>query len=147
MGPILSRLWSESGYLHEHATRPDTLGVGLSDSPAGLAAWILEKFYMWSDAENGDLYTQFSRDDLVTNLMLYWVTNSITTSVRLYRESFPDLDALSGSPSIHGGVAVPVGLLCSPVNRLGVECLPRNWAGYLFHDIVQYSDLERVRLG
>ena len=130
--------------MHEQATRPNTLGIALNDSPVGLASWILEKFFKWSNASDGRLSTLFSIDDLLTNLMVYWVTGSITSSVRLYREA---LGAVDGSPmeaSSQGGVAVPVGLLCSPVNALGFECMPRDWTGYIYHDVVQYTDLPEV---
>jgi hypothetical protein len=65
----------EMGYFHEHSTRPQTLAYGLSDSPVGLLAWIVEKYYQWSDS-GGDLYSRFSKDDLLTNFMIYYTTNS-----------------------------------------------------------------------
>jgi pimeloyl-ACP methyl ester carboxylesterase len=79
--------WSdESGaYAHVQRTRPQTAAYGLNDSPAGLAAWILEKFREWSDC-NGDLYRRFSRDELLTNVTLYWMTGTIHSSFRLYFE-------------------------------------------------------------
>ncbi len=76
----------ETGYQAIQGTKPQTLGVGLNDSPAGLAAWIVEKFRTWSDCD-GDVESQFSRDELLTNVMIYWVTQSITSSARLYYES------------------------------------------------------------
>jgi len=75
-----------SGYGHIQGTRPATLAAGLSDSPAGLAAWIVEKFRAWSDCD-GDVESVFSKDDLLTNITLYWLTNSIATSTRLYYET------------------------------------------------------------
>ncbi len=79
--------WSdESGaYAHVQRTRPQTAAYGLNDSPAGLAAWILEKFREWSDCE-GDLYNRFSRDELLANVTLYWMTETIHSSFRLYFE-------------------------------------------------------------
>ena len=79
--------WSdESGaYAHVQRTRPQTAAYGLNDSPAGLAAWILEKFREWSDCD-GDLYNRFSRDELLANVTLYWMTETIHSSFRLYFE-------------------------------------------------------------
>ncbi|HJP76070.1 MAG TPA: epoxide hydrolase [Pseudonocardiaceae bacterium] len=77
---------AESGYQQIQGTKPATLGAGLSDSPAGLAAWIVEKFRTWSDC-GGDVESVFSKDDLLTNITLYWLTNSIATSTRLYYEA------------------------------------------------------------
>src|SRR6185437_12277324 len=76
----------ESGYALEQGTKPQTLGVALNDSPAGLLAWIVEKFRAWSDCD-GDPESAFTRDQLLTNVMLYWVTQTITSSMRLYWES------------------------------------------------------------
>lgn len=83
------RAWwdSEGGYNHQQGTKPQTLGFGLTDSPVGLAAWILEKFRTWSDwASDGDFERLFGRDDLLDNVMLYW-TGSIAASTRIYLES------------------------------------------------------------
>ncbi|KAI4471871.1 epoxide hydrolase 1-related [Holotrichia oblita] len=85
-------LMLEMGYLHIQATKPDTVAVGLNDSPVGLAAYIIEKFTTWTnpswkDRADGGLKEKYSYTDLLDNVMIYWVTNSITTSVRLYAES------------------------------------------------------------
>jgi pimeloyl-ACP methyl ester carboxylesterase len=82
------RSWweSEGGYSHLQGTKPQTLGYGLNDSPVGLAAWIIEKFRAWSDCA-GDLERVFSRDELLTNIMIYWITQTILSSTRLYYES------------------------------------------------------------
>lgn len=69
------KMFMETGYFHEQSTRPMTLAYGLSDSPVGLMSWIIEKFYAWSDC-NGDLFSRFTRDELLTNFMIYWMTNS-----------------------------------------------------------------------
>jgi pimeloyl-ACP methyl ester carboxylesterase len=76
----------ESAYAFQQGTRPQTLGVALNDSPAGLLAWIVEKFRAWSDCD-GHPETTFTRDQLITNVMLYWVTQTITSSARLYWEA------------------------------------------------------------
>ena len=73
-------MFIETGYFHEQSTRPLTLAYGLSDSPVGLLAWIVEKFYQWSDCK-GDLYSRFTRDELLTNFMIYWTTNSAGMNV------------------------------------------------------------------
>ena len=82
------RAWwdMEGGYNHQQATKPQTLSFGLNDSPVGLAAWIIEKFWRWSDCD-GDPGRVISRDELLTNVMIYWVTEAIHSSMRLYYES------------------------------------------------------------
>jgi microsomal epoxide hydrolase len=72
-------------YAHLQATRPQTPAYALNDSPAGLAAWIFEKFREWSDC-GGDLYSRFSIDELLTNVTLYWMTETISSSFRMYYE-------------------------------------------------------------
>src|SRR5207253_655636 len=74
------------GYQEIQSTKPQTLGQGLSDSPVGLASWIIEKWYGWSD-HDGDLEKVFTKDELLTNVMIYWVTNSGASSARIYYES------------------------------------------------------------
>ncbi|GJQ78677.1 Jheh2 [Trypoxylus dichotomus] len=83
----------ESGYMHLQSTKPDTVGVGLNDSPVGLAAYIIEKFTTWTNRDwinrmDGGLLMKFDYTKLLDNVMIYWVTNSITTSARLYAETF-----------------------------------------------------------
>ena len=77
----------DSGYSKQQATRPQTLGYGLSDSPSGQAGWVLEKFYAWTDC-NGHPENVLSRDELLDNIMLYWLPNNGASSARLYWESF-----------------------------------------------------------
>ena len=83
-----SARWSEEhgAYAHIQRTYPQTAAYGLNDSPAGLAAWILEKFRAWSDC-GGDLYRRFTRDELLTNVTLYWMTETISSSFRMYYEN------------------------------------------------------------
>jgi microsomal epoxide hydrolase len=76
----------ETGYQQIQGSKPQTLGVALNDSPAGLASWIVEKFRTWSDC-GGDVETRFSKDELLTNIMIYWVTETINSSIRLYCET------------------------------------------------------------
>jgi len=80
--PVSSNL----GYQEIQTTRPQALGQGLADSPVGQAAWILDKWYVWTD-QDGDLEKVYSRDDILTNISIYWFTNSATSSSRLYYES------------------------------------------------------------
>jgi pimeloyl-ACP methyl ester carboxylesterase len=80
--------WSqaEGGYGHLQATKPQTAAFALNDSPAGLAAWIIEKFRDWSDCD-GDVERRFTKDELLTNVMIYWTTQTIHSSMRLYYEA------------------------------------------------------------
>ena len=75
----------ETGYQQIQGTKPQTLAYGLNDSPAGLAAWIIEKFRTWSDC-GGNVEGRFTKDQLLTNITIYWVTQSINSSTRLYYE-------------------------------------------------------------
>ncbi len=77
---------NETGYQWIQGTKPQTLAYGLNDSPAGLAAWIVEKFRTWSDCR-GDVERRFTKDQLLTNVMIYWVTQTINSSTRLYCET------------------------------------------------------------
>ncbi|TGZ54250.1 Epoxide hydrolase [Temnothorax longispinosus] len=86
-------LLAETGYFHIQATKPDTVGVGLNDSPAGLAAYIIEKFSTGTNPSykkraDGGFLEKFTYDELIDNLMIYWVSNSITTAMRIYAELF-----------------------------------------------------------
>ncbi|CAM4037153.1 Pimeloyl-ACP methyl ester carboxylesterase [Pedobacter westerhofensis] len=76
----------EGGYMNIQSTKPQTVAYGLSDSPIGLAAWIIEKFRSWS-GNTGDFKDKFSVDDLLTNIMIYWVTNTIASSAQIYYEN------------------------------------------------------------
>jgi len=76
----------EWGYGHLQGTKPQTLAYGLTDSPVGLAAWILEKFYTWSDLQGKDIEHIYTKDELLTNICIYWFTNTINSSVHYYLE-------------------------------------------------------------
>ena len=103
------RAWyeEEGGYSHEQATRPQTLSYGLNDSPVGLLAWIVEKFRSWSDC-GGEVARVFTRDELLNNVMIYWVTQTISTSVRLYYESRQRPLSLSPTNRVEPPVAFAV---------------------------------------
>ena len=77
---------AEGGYAHIQGTRPQTLGYALTDTPVGLAGWITEKFRVWSDC-SGDVDAVFSRDELLTNLSIYWFTGNITSSLGCTRSA------------------------------------------------------------
>jgi len=79
-------LQAEGGYSHIQGTKPQTLSYGLNDSPVGLAAWIVEKYCTWSDC-HGDVESRFTKDELLTTITLYWVTQTINSSTRLYYET------------------------------------------------------------
>ena len=82
-------LREETGYSTIQGTKPQTLAYALTDSPIGLAAWILEKFHTWSDC-HGDIESRFSKDDLLTNIMLYWVSGAIGSSFWPYYSRLHD---------------------------------------------------------
>jgi epoxide hydrolase len=93
----------ESGYSKQQSTRPQTLGYGLTDSPAGQLAWIVEKFWAWTDCD-GHPENALSRDELLDNVMIYWVTASAASSARMYWESF-NLSRGFGRVDLPTGVA------------------------------------------
>ena len=95
----------EGAYDHQQRTKPITLGYSLNDSPAGLCAWIVEKFHGWSDCK-GDLESVFTKDELLANVTLYWVTETIHSSMRLYYENSKIPWRLGGDEY----VSVPVGI-------------------------------------
>ncbi len=89
----MKRFSSEgSGYAALQSTRPQTLGYGLTDSPSGQAAWIYEKLTAWSDC-NGDPLTVYSQDEMLDNIMLYWLPGTAASSARLYWESLKNFAA------------------------------------------------------
>lgn len=90
---LFEHIMEETGYMHLQASKPDTIGIALSNNPVGLAAYILEKFSTWTNIEykhlpDGGLTQRFSLDALLDNIMIYYITNSIATSQRLYAENF-----------------------------------------------------------
>lgn len=103
--------FAEGAYEMLQGSKPQTLSYGLNDSPAGLAAWIVEKFRSWSD---GDPEQVFGLDGLCANLTLYWITETIGSSVRLYAEAFADTEAQA--PPEKG--EVPVGVIVFPKDIL-----------------------------
>jgi pimeloyl-ACP methyl ester carboxylesterase len=124
----------ESGYAQEQGTKPQTLGVALNDSPAGLLAWIVEKFRAWSDCD-GHPENAFTRDQLITNVMTYWVTQTITSSTRLYWER-RHIDAPEDAPAY---VGVPTGIARYPKEPLRI---PRSWVERRYN-VTHWADMPR----
>ena len=121
----------DSGYSKQQSTRPQTLGYGLTDSPAGQAAWILEKFWAWTDC-GGHPENVLSRDELLDNVMLYWVPATAASSARLYWESFR-------TPPL-GEVSVPTA--CSIFPKEIIRC-SRRWAQKRFTNLFYWNELDR----
>lgn len=128
----------ESGYMHIQATKPDTVGRGLNDSPVGLAVYILEKFSTWTSRDfrqlqDGGLTRKYSLDDLLTNVMIYWTSGCIVSSMRFYKENFAQ-----GLNQPHNKikVSVPTGFACFPNELLHV---PEMWARLKHSKLVNYT--------
>jgi len=121
----------DSGYSKQQSTRPQTLGYGLADSPAGQAAWILEKFWAWTDC-NGHPENALSRDEMLDNIMLYWLPGAGASSARLYWESFrtPSLDP----------VPAPTGCSIFPKEIFRTS---RRWAEKRFPNLIYFNELEK----
>lgn len=126
-------LRDEWGYWLAQATRPMSVAISQADSPAGLAAWIVEKFRAWSDWDD-DFETLFSKDFLLTNLMFYWAPNSVASAARMYYERRGD-DAAYVYPKI----TVPTGFAAFPRENLPVV---RPWVEAQYN-VVQYTTMPR----
>ena len=127
----------ELAYQQIQATKPQSLGYALNDSPAGLAAWILEKFHGWTDmpqGAGGNLDDYFSKDELLTNISTYWFTETITSSMRIYYENrtVPQI-----KPT--GYIDVPTGVALFPAE---IYITPRAWAEAAY-DIRHWAQLEK----
>jgi pimeloyl-ACP methyl ester carboxylesterase len=127
----------ESGYKAIQSTKPQTLGYGLNDSPAGLAAWILEKWRTWADT-HGALTTRFSRDFLLTTLTLYWVTQTITPSIRDYFDNRWHGVTLG----LADVVQVPTGIAVFAHQAADEGEPPREWAERLYN-VRQWTPMPR----
>ncbi|WP_049566262.1 epoxide hydrolase family protein [Nonomuraea sp. SBT364] len=115
---------TETGYVAIQSTKPQTLSYGLADSPAGLAAWLIQHFHALSETMPAD-------DDLITNVMLYWIGNSIRSSIRYYAEG------MQADPP--GRVAAPTGLALFPKD---IGCPPREFAERFF-DVTRYTVMDQ----
>ena len=124
------RKW-DSGYSTQQRTRPQTLGYGLSDSPAGQLAWIVEKFWSWTDNQ-GVPDDALNRDEMLDNVMLYWVSNTAASSARLYWESFGSFR----QPQVE----VPTGVAHFPKEIFSPV---RSWAESTYTDIRQWTKMPK----
>lgn len=121
----------DTGYATQQATRPQSLGYGLVDSPVGLAGWIFEKLQAWSD--NPGLATEvLGRDAVLDNIMLYWLNAAGASAARLYWESF-------GKTKLRD-VMVPTGISAFPEEILPA---PRSWVEQRMKNIVYWNELPR----
>ena len=123
----------DSGYSKQQSTRPQTLGYGLTDSPSGQAAWILEKFWAWTDCD-GHPENVLSRDEMLDNVMLYWVTATAVSSARLYWESFSPKRRPVVKVTVPTGVAVFPREIVTPV---------RKWMAPNFTDIRHWKEMPK----
>jgi pimeloyl-ACP methyl ester carboxylesterase len=125
--------WSfqEMAYAMEHSSKPQTLACGLNDSPAGLAAWVVEKFWRWSD-NGGDLESRFTKDEILANLTIYWATETIGSSMRLYYETARD-------PGSWDRVEVPTAMMMSPKDMFPT---PREWVERSYN-VERWTDIDR----
>lgn len=116
MNATNARMEQERAYQQIQGTKPQTLGVGLSDSPAGLASWIVEKFHAWCDCGD-NIESRFSKDDLLTNITIYWATGTAASSTRIYYEN-------RVAPPVTGRVTVPTACALFPKE---ITTPPRRW--------------------
>ncbi len=121
---------TEGAYEHVHYTRPQTLAFALADSPVGLASWIVDKFHSWTD-HNDDLFQVFPPDTLIDNLMVYWATGTIGSSMRYYYDTVHFRAPLSPTER----VTIPTAVCMWPKDLV---IAPKEWAER-FYNIQQYS--------
>ncbi len=121
----------DSGYSKEQSTRPQTVGYGLLDSPAGQCAWIMEKFWAWTDCD-GDPVNVLTRDEMLDNVMLYWLPGTGASSARLYWQSFRDFNA--------DPITVPTGCSIFPKEIFRPS---RRWAEKRFTDLCYWNELDK----
>jgi pimeloyl-ACP methyl ester carboxylesterase len=124
----------ENGYSAEQATRPQTIGYPLADSPAGQLAWVVEKFYAWTDCD-GHPEKAVSRDNLLDNVMMYWLTNSAASSARMYWENAHYLDTEPDRP-----VRIPTAYTQFPEE---IFAFSERWLRTRFSDLRYYHAAER----
>ena len=122
---------TERGYFLEQSTKPQTIGYGLDDSPAGLAAWIVEKFRSWSDSD-GNVEKRFTKDELLTNITLYWVTQTGTSSARIYFEN-------ARAPGPQRRVEVPTACAVFPKE---ISFAPRKWVEAQYN-LTRWTEMPR----
>jgi pimeloyl-ACP methyl ester carboxylesterase len=125
----------EGGYSLIQETRPQTLGYGLNDSPAGLAAWILEKWRAWS-GDPAHWEKLFTKDELLTQVMIFWVTQTANSAARSYYERAHDSRKITPADRI----TVPTGVALTTEE---VQKVPRKWAERVYTDIRRWTELSR----
>ncbi len=128
----------DSGYSQEQSTRPQTIGYALVDSPAALCAWIIEKFWAWTDCD-GHPENVLTRDELLDNVMLYWLPGTGASSARLYWESSRQVNEWISGPT-GDTVAVPTGCSIFPKE---IQRPSRRWAEKRFLDIRYWNEPDR----
>jgi microsomal epoxide hydrolase len=133
LADMASYMETDAGYMQIQSTKPQTLGYAMEDSPAGIATWIIEKFRSWSDC-HGDVESSFTRDQLLTNVMLYWLTATAHSSARLYYEN-----RKSGNFAIGGHVDVPTGAAIFPRE---IVRPPRAWVEY-HYNLTHWTEMPR----
>jgi len=121
----------DSGYSKQQSTRPQTIGYGLADSPIGQAAWIIEKFYQWMDCD-GHPENIVSKDELLDNVMMYWLGNAAASSARIYWESFGSSNT---SP-----VEIPTGCSIFPKEIFKTS---ERWAKKRFTHLIHFNVLQK----
>ncbi len=122
----------EGGYNHIQGTKPQTLAYGLNDSPVGLAAWIVEKYRTWSDC-GGDVEKSYTKDELLTIVTIYWVTQTISSSTRMYFENQKNLWTMEKDQK----VPAPAGMAMFPQE---ISKPPREW-GERSYDVRRWTEL------
>lgn len=135
----------EGAYVTIQGTKPQTLAYGLTDSPVGMAAWIVEKFYTWSDC-NGDIERSFTKDELLTNIMIYWVTETFNSSIRWYYFGSGDEAWTDTSESSDWGAnarpSAPAAVALFP-HDLPKGALPPRELGERVLNVVRWTEMPR----
>jgi microsomal epoxide hydrolase len=131
MNETNQRMANERAYQQIQATKPETLGFALTDSPAGLAAWIVEKFHAWCDCGD-NIESRFSKDDLLTNVTIYWATATAASSTRIYYEN-------RVAPPVQGRVTVPTACALFPKE---ISTPPRKWVEARYN-LVRWTPMPR----
>ncbi|MCB2051132.1 MAG: epoxide hydrolase [Novosphingobium sp.] len=122
----------DGGYSDQQASRPQTLGYALADSPVGQAMWIYEKFWSWTDSD-GDPENVLTKDEMLDTIMLYWLTNSGASSAQIYWESYhgsfvaTDIDIPSAASIFPGDI----------------YAAPRSWAEKCMHNLIYWNELDK----
>ena len=124
-----------SGYAKVQGTRPQTIGYGLADSPVGLAAWIYNLFQDVSDS-NGNPESVFSMDDMLDDIMLYWLPSTGASSARLYWEA---MSSMASSDSPPAPMAMPTAISMFPKEQVRIS---RRWAERRFANLVHFNELD-----